>query len=173
MNNSAPVLNNLPLLALLPADVKDLIVHSFERVTYPFGAEIVTEGDEADAFFVLSSGRARVVKRGETGDELFLNVLRPGDSFGEMGLLRQTTRMATIRASSDVEVYRLNRALLQALMHQHPAIRETLELQIKHRDLSNFFRVHSAFRGLPVEALGFLLGKLERVTCPPGSIIIR
>jgi HlyB family type I secretion system ABC transporter len=173
VNNSAPVLSNLPLLALLPADVKDLIVDSFERVTYPFGAEIVREGDEADAFFVLSSGRARVVKRGETGDELFLNVLRPGDSFGEMGLLRQTTRMATIRASSDVEVYRLDRALLQALMNKHPAIRETLEMQVKHRDLSNFFRVHSAFRGLPVEAIGFLLGKLERITFPPGSVIIR
>jgi ATP-binding cassette subfamily B protein len=173
VNNSAPVLSNLPLLALLPTDVKDLIVDSFERVNYPFGAEIVREGDEADAFFVLSSGRARVVKRGETGEELFLNVLRPGDSFGEMGLLRQTTRMATIRASSEVEVYRLDRTLLQALMHKHPAIRETLELQIKHRDLSNFFRVHSAFRGLPVEAIGFLLGKFERITCPAGSIVIQ
>ena len=100
-------LGRLPLLEFLPAPVRAEVARRFVRASYPFGAGIVRAGDPADALYVLVSGRARVVKRGDTGEEVPLNVLRAGDAFGEMALLEQTTRMATVRASSDVEALRL------------------------------------------------------------------
>ena len=81
------LVGELPAFAILPAEVRALVVDSFEPVSFPFGAVIVREGDAADAFYVLAAGSARVVKQGEHGEEVALNVLRRGDSFGEMALL--------------------------------------------------------------------------------------
>ena len=122
---------------------------------------IVREGDVADAFYVLVSGTARVVKRGETGEEVPLNVLRPGDSFGEIGLLEDTTRIATVRASGDVEALRLDRAMFGALVRTNPELRESFELSVRQRHLRNFFRLYTAFAHLPADGLAALLRGLE------------
>ena len=75
------------LLELMPADVRRLVEASFTPVRFGFGEVIVAEGDEADALFVITSGTARVVKAGDHGEEVPLNVLRSGDVFGERALL--------------------------------------------------------------------------------------
>src|SRR5690349_22269697 len=86
MTDSRLILDELPLLKFLPPDSQELVRNAFTSVTYPFGTVIVREGDVGDAYYVLVSGRARIVKRGTSGEEVSLNVLRPGDVFGETGL---------------------------------------------------------------------------------------
>jgi hypothetical protein len=76
------------------------VAAGFAPLTRPFGTDIVREGEPADAFYVLVSGKACVFKQGANGTEIPLNTLRPGDTFGERGLLEQTTRSATVRAGS-------------------------------------------------------------------------
>jgi ATP-binding cassette subfamily B protein len=78
-----PALRDLPLLGFLPPEVRRQMVERFVPAAYPFGSVIVREGEPADAFYVLVSGRARVVNATEGGEEIALNSLRPGDSFGE------------------------------------------------------------------------------------------
>src|SRR3954469_940456 len=111
-----PALEELPVLGFLPQDVRKLVADSFVRSTFSFGSSIVCEGEPADALYVLVSGRARVVKTADDGQEISLNTLRQGDSFGEIGLIENTVRSATVRASSDVEVLRLDRSVFQALL---------------------------------------------------------
>ena len=113
-------LENLPLLAAMPADMRRLVAQTFESRSYGFGKEIVSEGDDADAFYVVVSGRARVVKLREDGKEIAVNTLEPGDSFGEFALVERSERTATVRASEDVEVLRLERAVFDALVRTHP-----------------------------------------------------
>src|SRR5262249_49522849 len=157
-------LERLPLLESMPADVRAQVRRRFVRAAHPFGAVIVREGEPADALYVIASGRARVVKRGDNGDDVPLNVLRAGDVFGEMGLLEHTTRTATVRASSDVEVWRLDRHVFEELLVTWPDLKKYLELQASRRRLQNFFRFYTAFTRLPVDALGEMLGQLEPVT---------
>lgn len=166
------VLEALPLLSFLPWDVRDLVINSFVPASISFGSPIVSEGDQADGFYVLVSGRARVLKKGENGEEVPLNVLHPGDSFGEMALLAQSTRTATVRASSDVEVFRLDRAVFDALVNHHPGIRRSIEIQIKHRRLHNFFRHFTAFANLPLDGVRLMLSDLEPVSVAPGELVI-
>ena len=59
-------------------------------------------------------------------------MLRPGDYFGESGLLKQTVRTASVRASGDVELLRLDRSVFHALMQSHPELRAELELQDRY-----------------------------------------
>src|SRR6516165_4110744 len=117
------LLATLPAFTLLPEDVRGLVAGSFDVLDLPFGATIVEEGDEADAFFVLALGSARVVKTSPNGEEVSLNTLHRGDTFGEAGLLEQTTRTATVRASSQVQVLRLHASVFDALSRLHPDVR--------------------------------------------------
>ncbi len=57
-----PALRDLPLLRFLSAEVRRQVVARFVPAAHPFGSVIVREGEPADAFYVLVSGRARVVK---------------------------------------------------------------------------------------------------------------
>src|SRR5882724_177045 len=109
------VLYDLPLVKLLPAELRRLVVDSVTPERFSFGSTVVREGDEADAFYVMVTGRARVLKQGQNGEELSLSILRAGQSFGEMALLEYGRRGATVRASSDVEVLKLNGSVFQAL----------------------------------------------------------
>ena len=72
MDDSRALLHDLPLLTFLPTDVRELVVDSFVPASFAFGNPIVREGDEADAFYVLVSGRARVIKAGQGGEEVGL-----------------------------------------------------------------------------------------------------
>ena len=173
MDEGRERLDNLPLLQFVPSDARRLVIESFVRASFTFGQPIVSEGSPADAFYVIATGSARVVKARPNGEEVSLALLRPGDSFGEMGLLEETTRVATVRASGDVEVFRLDRAMFQALVRGYPEIRTQIELQVKHRHLSNFFRLYSPFVRLPAPAHKTLLTELKPVTVAPGQMVIQ
>jgi ATP-binding cassette subfamily B protein len=166
-------LERLPALSLLTEEVRGIVSASFEPVTFSFGDVIVREGDPADAFYLLASGTARVVKRSEGGSEVSLNVLRGGDSFGEMALLSDTTRMATVRASGRVDALRLDRAVFSALTSLHPEVRAMFEALARRRALWNFLRVHSSFSQLPDEALALLSSQLEPVHVAAGGVVIQ
>jgi CRP-like cAMP-binding protein len=142
MDEGRSVLYNLPILRFLPPEVKKLVVDSFVPVSFVFGQPIVREGEAADAFCVLVAGQARVVKQGAHGEEMALTSLRPGDNFGEMALLEDTNRTATVLASSEVAAFRLDKSVFNALLRDYPEIRTYLELQIKHRHLQDFFHLY-------------------------------
>ena len=63
------MLDRVPILQMLPEALRKLVIDSFVPVSASFGTEIVREGDEADAFYVIESGRARVLKAGPAGQE--------------------------------------------------------------------------------------------------------
>jgi HlyB family type I secretion system ABC transporter len=173
VDGARDALASLPLLGHLSPDARRLVEDSFVPVSYPFGSVIVREGDPADAFYVLVTGTARVVKRGEQDEEVPLNKLGPGDGFGEVALLEGGSRTATVRASSEVHALRLDRSVFAALERGSPEIRAEFELQVRHHRLRDFLRVHSVFARLPATALAQLIGELRPVPFVARQRLIR
>ncbi len=171
MAETREVIENLSVLQFLSAEARKRVVESFSPVHYTFGNTIVREGDEADAFYVIASGKARVVKQGDTGEEISLNVLHSGDSFGDAGLLEESTRSATVRAASEVDAFRLDKAVFDQLLKATPEIRISFDLHLRHQSLSDFFRLYSAFAHLPAEAMALLLERLEPVEIGEGEAV--
>ncbi|KZS71334.1 hypothetical protein A4G29_02860 [Mycobacterium kansasii] len=167
-------LRRVALLELMPADVRRLVEASFTPVQFGFGAVIVAEGDEADAMFVIQSGTARVVKAGDHGEEVPLNVLGSGDTFGERALLEpERRRTATVRASSPVEALRLDRAVFDALVRSEPEVGRYVELHIRRHELRDFLRQYTAFADLPPEGMRVLLDGLVATSVRAGELVIR
>jgi CRP-like cAMP-binding protein len=75
-----------------------------EKLTFAEGDTIVAEGDSADRFFVIAQGEVAVTRRTPEGEEIELATHGPGQFFGEIGLLAETRRTATVRAIGDVEL---------------------------------------------------------------------
>nr|WP_162097444.1 peptidase domain-containing ABC transporter [Mycolicibacterium rhodesiae] len=158
----------------MPADVRRLVEASFTRARFNFGEVIVSEGDEANALFVIESGTARVIKTGDHGEEVPLNVLHPGDLFGERALLEPGgRRSATVRASSPMEALRLDRAVLEALIRSEPQVAHFLELHTRRHELRDFLREYTAFADLSPEGMRILLEGLVRKSLKAGEVVIR
>jgi peroxiredoxin (alkyl hydroperoxide reductase subunit C) len=75
-----------------------------EKVSFAAGDTIVSEGDAADRFYVIATGEVAITRQSPEGDEIELATLGPGQFFGEVGLLAETRRTATVRAVGDVEL---------------------------------------------------------------------
>jgi ABC-type bacteriocin/lantibiotic exporter with double-glycine peptidase domain/CRP-like cAMP-binding protein len=167
------VLLDLPAVSFLSAEARELVVDAFVPMRFAFGQSIIRQGEPGDGFYVLAAGLARAVLVEPGGHEIALGVLRPGDSFGEDALLTGAPRSATVRASSDVAVFRLEPAVFRALLHLHPQIESALRLQARARHLETFLRAHSAFSHLPRAAIAPMLAELEEIELPAGACVIR
>jgi len=144
----------------------------FDEIHFDFGDIIVRQGEEADAFYVLVSGRARVMKEAENGEELTLQRLVPGDEFGE-ALLTGGQRTATVRCSTRVEALRLERGEFLRLAEEIPAIRDSLEVLSRWRTLHGFLYEFTRFGRLPAPALQGLMTRLEERRFAKGATIFR
>jgi CRP-like cAMP-binding protein/cytochrome P450 len=76
---------------------------------------VIRQGGDPDKFYVIVSGTAEVVNHHFDGEDILLATLGPGDYFGEIGILKNQPRMATVRAVGDLEVLALEREHFLAL----------------------------------------------------------
>ena len=96
----------------------DAIGERAERVAFAAGETIVAEGDPADRFYIIARGEVAISRRGPEGDELKLARLGRGQFFGEVGILAETRRTATVRAIGDVELLALSWQLFQETLER-------------------------------------------------------
>lgn len=160
---------DLPIMQLLPASLRELLIGSFEVRSYGFGEYLVVEGEEADAFYVLITGLARVVTTGPDGSETTLGLVRPGESFGERALLEGVPRTASVRASCPVTAARLDRSVFNSVVRLHPKVAEVLAQQGRARRLQGFLRQHPAFAALAQDTVGMLLRQAREVNLAAGQ----
>jgi MFS family permease len=98
------LLRTLPLFAPLPPTVLERLASAAVEVRVPAMAAAVTQGAPGDRVYVIRAGRAPVeVDGAETG------ALGPGDFVGEIALLRDVPRTATVRALDELQLYALER----------------------------------------------------------------
>jgi len=166
------VLQRSSLLRFLSEDHYQRLRGLLREERFEFGDLIVKQGDEADAFYLVTSGRARVVKEVENAEEIVLATLRPGDEFGELALISGAERTATVRCSTEVEVLRLDRKDFLPLLAQYPELKSALELTGRSRTLHGFLYEFSNFGRLPARTLSALIAKLAPVDFKKGETII-
>jgi len=114
---STELLRRVPLFA--DFDEKDLkrLARSFKERTFDAGSTVAGEGKTGAGFFVIESGEAAVsVRGGEHGK------LGPGDYFGEIALIDDGARSATITADSDLHCYGLTSWEFRPLVEANASI---------------------------------------------------
>ena len=102
------ILERLDLFRAASQASLERLAEAAVEVTVPAGAVLMAEGDQADAFYVLTEGRLSVSAVGENRTQsVFLRTLDPVSYAGEIGLLGRMARTATVAAASDSTVLRI------------------------------------------------------------------
>jgi hypothetical protein len=99
------LLRGVSFLAVLPTSALEALAAKAVRIPVHAGARVVREGDPGDRFYIVESGRVEVSTHGHP-----LGALGPGDSFGEIALLRDVPRTATVMAVQESELLSLERS---------------------------------------------------------------
>lgn len=115
-------LRSLEIFASLPPAPLEALAHQARYVTAPAGAAIVTEGEEGDSYYAVTDGSVRVTQDGRE-----LRRLHGGAGFGEIALLHPVTRTATVTATSDATLLRVERDAFLTALGAHPAVASAAE----------------------------------------------
>ena len=97
-------LKEVAMLGPLPIAAVDHMAANLHRVAAEPGEIVVNEGDRGDRFFIIREGEVEVLRHGQ-----LVRTMGPGQGFGEIALLRDVARTATVRARSHVELFALER----------------------------------------------------------------
>ena len=116
---TAAFLRNVPIFAGLPDESLERLAGQVNDVHVRAGTWIMREGGSADSMFIVRSGRLEVIEEGPP--ETLIRILRRGDVLGELALLRDETRSASVRARRDAELVELGRAEFEALIKEVPS----------------------------------------------------
>ena len=93
---SSTVLKSVPLFAGFPDEQLRALVSVVTRRSVPRGSIIMAAGDAVDSLYIIISGRLKVMMSEADGKEVILSILGPGEFFGEMGLIDNSPRSASV-----------------------------------------------------------------------------
>ncbi|TXK83534.1 ABC transporter transmembrane domain-containing protein [Paenibacillus sp. N3.4] len=128
-------LGQMPFFGGLEPDALQEISQSFATERFEAGVLVVEQGDEGDKFYIIVRGTVDVLIRdAETGESRKVAALEDGDHFGEIALMYNVPRSASIVTQSPCICLALSREDFHPLMTRFPSIREALEATLRIRN---------------------------------------
>jgi CRP/FNR family cyclic AMP-dependent transcriptional regulator len=116
------MLASIPLFSGLDARTREVVEqHSALRAVRK-NTVVIQKGDESGVLYVVISGRLKVTVADGQGKEVILNTLGPGDYFGELAILGDMPRTATVMSLEDSKLLTLSRKAFLDLVREQPDI---------------------------------------------------
>jgi len=120
---------------LAPADTRVLTEHCTTR-TYPGNTILITEGDETDSLYVIAEGQVKAYASDEHGKEVILSMMGPGEYFGELALVDDAPRSASIMTLTSCKLMIITKRDFQSCLAEHPemsySLIRALTRQVRH-----------------------------------------
>ncbi len=116
------LLRSLVTLRALPGPVLEGVARNASEVTVPAGTVIVREGEPGDRYYVIANGTVDILRRG-----VRLNTLERGDGFGEISLVQDVSRTATVRAVTETRLVVVEREPFLVALTGHAPTRDRVD----------------------------------------------
>ncbi|MFL5827605.1 MAG: patatin-like phospholipase family protein, partial [Thermoleophilaceae bacterium] len=123
--SAAEAIATVPLFSSLSDATRERLAASAHSVRVRASEWLFRQGEEADGLYVVVAGRLEAIAV-DGDDENLLRILGPGSVVGELALLADTTRSASVRARRDTELLSLRRSDFEALVSEDPAFAKAL-----------------------------------------------
>lgn len=126
------ILKNVPLFSSFSDQQLATLVPAVQHRRFPRGAYVIRAGEETDALYIILAGRAKVLIPDDDGNEVILSVIGPNEFFGEMGLLDDLPRSASVETLETCEMLRISRsAFLNCLKDNFDAAMQIIRNLVK------------------------------------------
>ncbi len=114
--------DNIPLFDGLSKEEEQQLLDHATTQSHKKGTIIFNEGDQSDSLYIIKSGRVKVFLHGDSGKEIILNTHGPCEYFGEMALIDEGPRSASVETIEDTTVLILKRYDFESYLKKYPHI---------------------------------------------------
>lgn len=163
----------IPLLKDVPAFLVELVLPKIRLRSLAAGETLFADGDAGGMLAFVATGEAESFARGDSGERVFLEALRPGDVAGVVPFLNGVPHDATVVARTPVDLLELDRAALAPLTKKHPQIADALGRLCSERILDGVLARSRAFALLPPEDREAVARRLKPCTVKAGEVVVR
>ena len=116
------LLRKMPVFAQLSKSQIEVLLGQMEEVIIPAGSALFEEGDHGDRLYYIIAGFLEVIKAAGSNQARTLASMGPGESLGEMAIIDELPRSATVVARSEVHALVLTREAFDQVVNDEPAI---------------------------------------------------
>ncbi len=129
---TSALLAGVPFFSGLAEDDLEQISEHATPESFRRGALIISDGDPADALYVVINGRVKVFLGSDDGKEVVLTILGPGESFGEIALLDEEPRSASVAAMEKTTVLVIRRDRFLELLRENSDLSWAMIRSLSH-----------------------------------------
>ncbi|HEX4620728.1 MAG TPA: cyclic nucleotide-binding domain-containing protein, partial [Myxococcaceae bacterium] len=174
--HESPAPGDLPKIPLFSDLSPDAFIELFERCPLrraTIGERIIEQGSIGDSFFVICAGSVRVY-RSENGQRHEITTLEEGAFFGEVALLSDAPRTASVEAAGeDTQLLEISAPVLAQLSHRYPQVASALKKFCRQRLLSNLMSSNALFRPFNKKDRRDLIEKFRAREVQRGDVIVK
>jgi hypothetical protein len=114
--------------------IVESMAKSLDSERYKAGKIVFKENDPADKLYIIVSGNVEISTKSSHGKKLRINILADGSWFGEIALIKDSSRTATVKPLTDCLLLTLERRKFEALLKKSPKLRENFVQVVKKYD---------------------------------------
>lgn len=139
---------DIPLFSDLPKNAFIQLMEQMHMKSVSAGETIISERDTGQSMFIISNGRVKVTRLSDNGQEQILAHLGEGAFFGEMALLSEAPRSASVVAEEETLLFEVSREVIGEITQNFPSVSNTMLRFYRQRLLLNLMITSPAFRAL-------------------------
>ena len=133
LNEEVEILKGIPIFSKIEVAKLKLIAFTGERMTFSAGQELFHQGDQGDAMYVILGGIADVLIDNDKGGQIAVAEMKKNNFVGEMAILGDVPRTATIKAREALTTLRISKDMLYRLVAEVPQMAVEVMRELAHR----------------------------------------
>lgn len=160
----------VPLFMNLSREELHRLSGHIHQVQFRPGQNVVVQGDSGDSFYIIMEGAADVIIENPSGLRSTVDTLTAGDSFGEIALMENVPRTATIRAAGPLTALELNKPLFDEFVLKTEDAREKITDVIR---LTALLKKIPFFEEMAASRIPDIISRLKKLPVTQGQTVIR
>ena len=162
----------VPLFSNLGREPFAAVVEGMEVRSFPLGHPVVVEGEPGASLFALVKGRVEVVRHLQGGERRKVGQLPEGSFFGELALISEGPRLATVVAAEPVVLLEFTRVRLAELVRRHAVVGQVVQAFYRERMVENLLRSNPVFSPLKPEQKQAVAREFKLLKMARGQVIL-
>ena len=163
----------VPFFSELPPSLFPSAIQSLRLVRAGDGDVVIREGQLGTAFYFVATGEVRVIARAGNNKAVERGRLHEGSLFGEMALVTEQARTASVQVVGEADLLEVDRAAIARLVAEVPVLAERLDRFARERLLKNLLATSPLFKPFDHQQQMELLKRFEGHDVEPGTVMIR